>query len=137
MMNTRSLKLLVGEFTIHRLAPSMSVPASLRESGLFWIGSTDEELSVVCSSDIELASESQSPGWSCFKVEGPIDLSETGVISRISSALAEAGVSIFALSTFDTDYFLVPTRMLAEAEKALAAAGYEIFAGLFRGQTLK
>ena len=59
-------------------------------------------------------------------VEGPLDFSLTGILASIASALAAAGVSLFAISTFDTDYVLVRGGQLQEAVRALAGAGWEI-----------
>jgi len=64
-------------------------------------------------------------GWRAFKLEGPIPFEETGVLSALSGSLAAAGLSVFAISTFDTDYLLVKEARLAEALDALRKAGLE------------
>jgi len=63
-------------------------------------------------------------GWSCIKVLGPLDFSLTGILADISAVLAKASVSIFAISTFDTDYVLVKSEKLPVARNALQKAGY-------------
>ena len=65
-------------------------------------------------------------GWRAFKVLGPLDFSLTGILSAIAAPLAEAGISIFALSTYDTDYVLVRAHALDSACAVLSAAGYQI-----------
>jgi hypothetical protein len=66
------------------------------------------------------------PGWSCIKVIGPVDFAVTGLLADLSRLLADAGISIFALSTFDTDYLLVPENRIDEAVTVLRRAGYGV-----------
>ena len=96
------------------------------DSKIYWIGKTDEELSVVCDCDIAVSSDQNSEGWSCFKICGPLDLGMTGVLAGIAAVLRDAHISIFALSTFDTDYVLVKSTTFESAKNALSAAGYEL-----------
>jgi hypothetical protein len=65
-------------------------------------------------------------GWRAFKVEGPLDFSLTGILSRIAAPLTDAGVSIFAISTFDTDYVLVRESALEKAKRALTDSGHTV-----------
>lgn len=120
------LKVLDGEFTIYRFSPAAAIPEGVLKSAIFWIARTDEELSVVCDSKVALAGEDSRPGWACVKVRGPIDFSQTGILAGISAVLAAAEISIFAVSTYDTDYVLVPAAELDQAAAALAASGYDI-----------
>jgi hypothetical protein len=76
--------------------------------------------------EIEIESDKSDGGWVCFKVEGPLEFSLVGILAGISLALAEAGVSIFALSTFETDYILVKRNQVEVAKEALTSAGYQI-----------
>jgi hypothetical protein len=64
--------------------------------------------------------------WRCFRVAGPVDLALTGILASIVSPLAAARVNIFAFSTFDTDYLLVPAVRLSEAITALTGAGHRV-----------
>lgn len=125
MGEARSLQLEVmpGEFSIHRFAPDESVPEAVLASPFVNICWTDEELSIVCGADIALDSHRCNSGWSCIKVIGPLDFGLTGILAHLSCRLAEAGISLFAVSTFDTDYILVKTDELASAVKALKAGG--------------
>ncbi len=119
-----TLQVLDGEFTIHRLSPDSAIPPQVLASDFFTASKTPDELSIVCRSGIEVASEKSSSGWACLKVLGPLDFSLTGILSGIAGALAGAGISIFAVSTYDTDYILVNSDKLEAATRALAAAGY-------------
>ncbi len=113
-------------FTIHSLAPDTIVPSSIFQQEIYFIGKTREELSVVVDSTFEIDSIEQEHGWSCLEVLGPLGFSMTGILSSVSGALAEQKISIFAISTFDTDYILVKKETLTEATKALKKKNYQI-----------
>lgn len=113
-----------GEYTIHRFGPKDTVPTDILAGSFFNICRTDEELSIVCADAISLDSARCDTGWSCVKVIGPLEFSMTGILAHLAGLLAQAGISIFALSTYDTDYILVKTGQLAPAVAALEAGGY-------------
>jgi len=125
-MEKPALKVLDNEFSIYRFQPDEPVPPSVLESSFYWVSKTEEELTVVCDSSIELDGGVKNAGWSCFKVRGPIDLSVIGVLAGVSAVLASAQISIFALSTFDTDYILVKSAHLERAKTVLGEAGYDV-----------
>lgn len=125
-MENPTLTILEQQFAIHRFEPTVSLPPSIFNSQFYWLGKTDEELSVVCESSIELNSDQKSEGWSCIKVLGPLDFSLTGILAGIAAVLASAQISIFALSTFDTDFILVKTTLVDKAVTALSEAGYKV-----------
>ena len=81
---------------------------------------------MVCPESVVPEGVRKQGGWRCFKVRGPLAFELTGVLASLASPLAAAGVPIFALSTFDTDYLLVPGNELAEALDALGAAGHRV-----------
>ncbi len=83
-------------------------------------------MSLVLPEEAALAGWKSESGWRAIKVEGPLDFSLTGILSSIAAPLASAGVSIFALSTFDTDYILVKINQLPAALHALEENGFEI-----------
>ena len=87
---------------------------------------TEDELSVVCADANVPDDVSCSRGWACLKVAGPLDLSLVGVLSDLAAPLAGAGISILAVSTYDTDYFLVKERDLPMAAEALREAGFHV-----------
>ena len=117
------LKVLEGEFTIHRLPVKSKIPSRVYESDFFTVSKTDDELSIVCDSNITLQSEKSETGWSCFKVLGPLDFSLTGILANIASSLTESNISIFAISTYDTDYILVDSKKVKQATRSLVASG--------------
>jgi hypothetical protein len=95
-------------------------------AGFFFIGKTDEEISLVCrTEDAPAKTEAREDGWRGFRIEGILDFSLTGILAKISGILAEKGIGIFAVSTFNTDYILVKKENFSRAMDALAAAGYE------------
>ena len=95
---------------------------------LTFVGITDEEISLVCPTSFAPAETMErEDGWRAFRVqEGELDFSLVGILAKISEALADAGVPIFAVSTYNTDYILVKADMLNRATEALANAGYEV-----------
>ena len=120
------LKLSVLEdlFTIHRFPPANEIPGEVYEGQFYSISRTDEELSIVCSSSVVLGSKRSETGWACIKVLGPLDFSLTGILAEVSEVLAKAEISIFAISTFDTDYILLKSEKLQTAISALKKAEY-------------
>lgn len=120
------LTLLPERFAVSRLAADAPVPAWATEGSFFSITRTGDELSVVCDlARVPVGVQSQ-PGWRIFKVHGPFVLTEIGVLSALATPLAEAKLSLFAISTFDTDYLLVASETLAAAVAALERAGHKI-----------
>jgi hypothetical protein len=93
----------------------------------FWsITRTEEELSVVCPEAHVPPEVKRETGWRALKVEGPLDFSLTGILASLTAPLAEEKVSVFAVSTYDTDYLLVKGEQLEKAIRALREEGYEI-----------
>ena len=115
------MSLLPGEFAVCRLAPEGSIDWAKGE--FFSITKTRDELSVVCLQSLVPADVKHESNWSILKIEGPLDFSLIGILSKISSVLAEKEISIFAISTFDTDYILVKSDKLTEAKDALKEVG--------------
>jgi len=118
------LSILDGLFTIHRLSSNSEIPNQVYQGQFCSITKSEEELSIVCPSSVLLDSERSEPGWCCIKVLGPLDFSLVGIIAEISAALAKAEISVFTVSTFDTDYVLVKSDKLQTAKKALEQAEY-------------
>jgi hypothetical protein len=81
-------------------------------------------LSIVCPEDRVPGETTREDGWRALRVEGPLDFSWVGIVAALSRVLAEAGVSIFVLSTYDTDYLLVRETDVDRASDALIAAGH-------------
>lgn len=120
------LTLLAERFAISRLAADAPIPTWATEGSFFSVTRTGDELSVVCElARVPVGVHSQ-PGWRVFKVHGPFVLTEIGVLSALATPLAEARLSLFAISTFDTDYLLVASETLSAAVAALERAGHKI-----------
>jgi uncharacterized protein len=102
------------------------VPSWADGPGLVSITRTAEELSIVCATARVPLGVRVQGGWRAFQLHGPIPFSETGVLSSLLAPLAAVRVSIFAVSTFDTDYVLVPEGQLDAAARALADAGHDV-----------
>ena len=119
------ISVLSETFTIHKLSPDASLPEEILKSNYYSVSKTENELSLVCSEVIEVQSLQSSKGWKCIKVKGPLDFNLTGILAGISDILAQANISIFAISTFDTDYILVRTHNLSSAKTKLMQAGYK------------
>jgi len=120
------LTLLTERFAISRLAADAPIPDWATHGSFFSVTRTGDELSVVTEiSQVPVGVQSQ-PGWRVFKVHGPFVLSEIGVLSALAAPLAEAKISLFAVSTFDTDYLLVAAETLSAAIAALGRAGHTI-----------
>ena len=91
------------------------------------IGVTNDEISVIAPTNtVPSITINRNDGWKMFKVDGVLDFSSVGIVSSISSVLAKAKLSIFSVSTYNTDYILVKNNNLDKAIKALNAAGLEV-----------
>lgn len=125
-MPKQTLHLLDGEFSVHSFVPETPVPQVVLQSDIYFIGKTADELSIVCSSELVLQSDEQEDGWKSLEVIGPLGFSLTGILSDISGVLSAADISIFVISTFDTDYILVKRKNVDSAIIHLEKAGYKI-----------
>jgi hypothetical protein len=85
-----------------------------------------DELGIVCATDRVPADATAEPGWVALEVDGPLDFTLTGILLAIAAPLADAEISIYALSTYDTDVVLVRAAALDDAVNALAAAGHVV-----------
>jgi hypothetical protein len=122
-----SLRLLRGRFAVCRLDPGEGIPAWALGGGEFnSITRTAGELSVVCAEGAVPADTKRETGWRVFQILGPLDFALTGILVAVAKPLADAGVSIFAVSTYDTDYVMVKEENLDKALHALAAAGHTV-----------
>ena len=120
-----SLKLLPGRLAVCRLGPDSPFPG-WASGAVTSLTRTPDELSVVCAEDAVPDGVRAERGFRCLAVAGPLSFAAIGVIASLSSVLAEAGVSLFVLSTFDTDLLLVRQAFLTQAAAALRAAGHEV-----------
>ena len=119
-----TLLVLPGSFAICRLAPSVPVPAWAESGDFFSVTRSADELSIVCQEEGVPEGTQCDKGWRCLRVAGTFEFSVVGILASLVAPLAEAGISVFTISTFDTDYLLVKDLELATG--VLESAGHEI-----------
>lgn len=125
-MSPQRLTLLAGKLAVWRLDADAALPA-VAVGELLSVTRTADELSVVSAPSEVPAGVAAETGWRCLRVEGPLPFEMTGVLATLSAPLARAGVPIFVISTFDTDYLLVKETDLDRACSALREDGHHIF----------
>ena len=119
-----TLEMLPWNLTVCKVS---SVADMKPDADFFFLAKTDEELSLVCrTADAPLRTVERSDGWRGFRVAGPLDFSLIGILSKLTAALAENSISVFAVSTYNTDYVLVKAEDFDRAMAVLAQAGYGI-----------
>jgi uncharacterized protein len=119
-----TLSVLPETFAVCRLDRDSSVPTWATTTSFFSITRTADELSIVCPQNQLPDGIPCEGGWRCLKVEGPLDFALTGILASLAVPLAQAGISIFAISTYDTDYLLV--KDLNRAIATLTKHGHRI-----------
>lgn len=122
-----TLEVLAGSYAVCRL-DATAAPPEWAAGPFVSVTRTDAELSVVCAEAAVPAGVRAEGGWRCLRVRGPLGFGMTGILASLASPLASSGVSIFVLSTYDTDYLMVQERDLDRARDALSRAGHS-FAG--------
>lgn len=120
------MRLFKEKYGICRLESESSIPEWARAGEFFSITKTLDELSIVCAQHNVPEEVKCEKDWRALKVEGPLDFSLIGILDSISTALAEKDISIFAISTYDTDYVLIKETDLDKAIIALSKKGFEI-----------
>lgn len=125
-MPKQTLAVLPDYFTIHSLPANAEIPKQVFSASVYFIGKTNEELSLVIPESVHIEADESDTDWRALEVLGPLQLSMVGIMAQIGSVLAAAKVSIFVVSTFDTDFFLVKQKDLQNAAKALDKDGYKV-----------
>ena len=120
-----TLKLLPATYVIWQL-PSDAPTPDISASTFTTVIRTVDELSGVCEADHVPAGAMIDAGWRCLQFIGPFDLTLTGIMVRVATPLAQAGVPIFTLATYNTDYILVPQARLVDACDAIKQAGHQV-----------
>lgn len=125
-MPNLTLSILPVPLSICQLPASAPIPAWALTGEFYSITRTNDELSLVCPEASVPGDVPAESGWRALKVEGLLDFTLVGILAGLAGALAQAGISLFAISTYETDTILVKEARLSEAMKALSAAGYGI-----------
>ena len=118
------LKRLEHNLTICKVSDTADIDMNTE---LYFIGKTDEELSLVCKTDDTPANTiERDGGWKGFRIQGVLDFSLIGILSKLSGILADNNIGIFAVSTYNTDYILVKEENFDKALNVLASEGYTV-----------
>jgi len=122
------LHVLTEDLVVCRLPPTAAWPLPTTATGFWSVTRTDHELSVVCPAAAAPSAPgiTAEPDWRALEVAGPLEFSMVGVMAALTAPLAEAGISVFVISTFDTDYILVKKSALAHAIDVLQSAGHTV-----------
>ena len=121
-----TLSLLSDTFAICRLGPEADIPSWALAGDFYSITRTYEELSLVCRQEDVPEGHQCEGSYRCTKVEGPLHFSLTGILTSLTIPLAQAGISVLAISTFDTDYLLLKEAQLDRAIQELSHAGHHV-----------
>lgn len=119
------LKILDNKLKVVKLKPNEIVPEIVYKQEFYSITKTDEELSIVVNEDVNILSNVVEDNWKAIKIVGTLDFALIGILSKISTILAQAEISIYALSTYNTDYILVKDDKLEKAIKVLEKNEYK------------
>jgi hypothetical protein len=129
LTSCHSLIVLPHNFAVCKLGADAVIPPWAIEGEFFSITRTADELSVVCREDSVPEGIHCERDWRCLRVAGAMPFSIVGVVAELTAALAEAGISVFVVSTFDTDYLLAKKKDWTMALDALRNGGYTIHEG--------
>jgi hypothetical protein len=127
--------LLSGSYSVYRFPPDSLPAVDVSGEDFACLARTADEASLVLRSGAVGGAEREERGWRVLKIAGPIDFSVVGVLAEASGLLAAAAISIFAISTFDTDYILVKEASLEAAAEALRSGGHVVFEGAIPGRS--
>lgn len=120
------LQLRPDNLAVCRLEPDGLVPDWATQGSFYSVTRTLDEVSVVCPERAVPEGTKAECGWRILKIEGPLDFATTGVLAGLTRPLAQAGISVFVLSTYDTDYLLIRDGDIASAVAALEAEGHSV-----------
>jgi hypothetical protein len=118
------LEIIPSELTICKLSSTHNLPF---DASFFFLGKTDQEVSLVCKTeDTPAETLDREDGWRGFRIKGILDFTQIGVLSSLSGILARNQVSIFVVSTYNTDYLLIKAEQFENAMHILTEAGYDV-----------
>ena len=122
----RRLRRLSGVYSVFRFEPDTKLPKWIEGSSFSSVTRTPSELSIITQTPAFPVDVPAEHGFAALELEGPINFSEVGILASMSEALSEAGISLLAISTFDTDILLIKEHHLPDAVAALNLAGFEL-----------
>jgi uncharacterized protein len=125
-MKKLTIIVLPGEYAICRLFATDEIPAWALQSSFYTVSKTPDELSVICEASMVPGSTKAEKGWCLLKIAAVLDLSLTGITAKFSSALAEAGINLCVVATYDTDYILIKEEKQTTAIQCLQNAGFTV-----------
>jgi hypothetical protein len=125
-MKTYEIEALPLDLAICRLGPDDDAPDWALQAEFFSLTNTGDELSVVCPQDRVPPGIEKSSEWRCLKLRGPLDFDQVGVLASLAQPLADAGISIFTISTYETDYILVQLKDIDRAVSVLRKRGHAV-----------
>ena len=117
---------LSGDYAIARAAADAPVPPGILDDPFATVSRTYEEVSVVAQSDQIAGMDTVDAGWTVFKLHGPFAFDEVGIVAGLSRPIADAGIGIFVISTFDTDYLLIKTENADTAADLWRGQGHDV-----------
>ncbi|HAS43007.1 MAG TPA: ACT domain-containing protein [Microscillaceae bacterium] len=125
-MNQLTFELLSSTYSLCRLEPEEGVPDWVYLSAFFSITKSKHELSIVCEEFLVPKGITVEESWRLLRITGTLDLSLTGITAKFSTPLAEAGINICVIATYDTDYLMVKSDKILETLHTLSKAGFGI-----------
>jgi uncharacterized protein len=123
---TLQLNVLPGRFAVSRLSSDSPIPSWVPTIGFSSVSRTADELSIVCDETVVPADVQRQGDWVCLGLVGQFEFTLVGILSAVLIPLRDAGIGIFALSTFDTDYVMVAANNIEAAIAALRSAGHNV-----------
>jgi uncharacterized protein len=124
-----NLKTIPNEFAICTFKTPSDIPKDVFASSFWNITRVDASTTLICEVQFVSSADTVDPGWSAIEIEGPLKLSLTGVLSSVLQPLSESKISIFSISTYETDYILVKSASMKRARSALNTAGFRFIDG--------
>ncbi|OJJ14472.1 hypothetical protein BKI52_42585 [marine bacterium AO1-C] len=125
-MNQLTFELLSGIYSLCRLEPHEGVPNWVYLSAFYSITKSKEELSIVCEEYLVPNDVTVEESWRLLRIKGTLDLSLTGITAKFSTPLADAGINICVIATYDTDYLMVKSDKILDTLNTLSHAGFGV-----------
>jgi uncharacterized protein len=120
------IELLNEKYSVYKLDADHKISIDLLKYSFATITKTKDEISIVCETGLVNEYRKEESGWKILKIIGPLDFGLIGILSKISTILADAKISIFAISTFDTDYIMIKEENIGKSIRVLKKNGYEM-----------